>query len=44
MSYVSFLVHKEEMKRRSATTDSGGVDEDVWESMSDGRTELCEEL
>lgn len=42
VSYVSFLTHKEEMKRSSATTDSGFLDEDVQESVFEGGTELYE--
>lgn len=44
VSYVSFLTHKEEMKRSSATTDSGFLDEYVQESVFEGGTELYEAL
>lgn len=44
VSYVSFLTHKEEMRRSSATTDSGFLDEYAQERVFEGGTELYEAL
>lgn len=42
VSHVSFLTHKEAMRRSSATTDSGFLDEYVQKRVSEGGTELYE--
>lgn len=44
VSYSSFLIHKEETMRSSATSDSGYFDGRIRESGFEDGPELCEKL
>lgn len=44
VSYVSFLIYKEEMEKSSVITDSGWFDDSVRARVFEGSTKLSEEL